>query len=69
VRIAAALRGGLHPFHVAVGAFGQELPQALRREGDGIGGDDPDDVETKLPRSLLQRLLEPRRLRQKSRLA
>ena len=36
-RIGAACCGGLHPFHVAVGAFGQELPQPCGRERDGIG--------------------------------
>ena len=47
-RIAAPLGGGLHPDHVAVGAFGEELLQPLLRQRRGVGPRDADHVEAVL---------------------
>jgi hypothetical protein len=59
----------LHPLHVAVRAFRQELPQALRRFGYRIGPRDADDVEAVFACRLGKRAFQSRRIGQKSRSA
>ena len=51
-RIAAPLGGGLHPDHVAVRAFGEELLEPRLRLRRGVGPRDADDVEAVLARGL-----------------
>ena len=68
-RIAPPRRSRCHPFHVAVSAFGQELPQALGRERNRIGSRDADGVEAVMTCGCDQRCFECRRIAQKSRSA
>jgi hypothetical protein len=67
VRIAAARGGRRHPLHVAMGAFGQELVQPLRRLRDRIRPRDADHVEAMVARGLHERRLERCAIAQKSR--
>ena len=52
-----------------MGAFGEEMPQPLQRLGDCVRLRDADGVEAVLVRGAGERLLERRRIAQKSRSA
>src|SRR5204863_5975426 len=56
--IAAALRRGRHPGHVAMGAFGEEPGEIRLRPGNRFRPDDPDTIETMSLRSGKDRRLE-----------
>jgi hypothetical protein len=59
-RVAAPCRRCFHPIHVAVGAFGQELPQPLQRLRDRVRPRDADGVETVLMSGARERRFERR---------